>query len=717
MHLLKTLLAASLLATLAAAQTRWPVYERDGKQAVLDAIKRYVADGEAAFRSANLSRLPSPENWADEVVYHIVPDRFNDGNPANNNLNLPRNGQANDQPVGNYYNVNEWRHGGDLKGIQDRIDYIADLGATVLWITPIAKHDGAYHGYCTTDPTQVDPGFGTLEDYRNLVQYAHSKGIKVVQDIVVNHLCDPDTKYQQPTTNHYDCVQSLWDASWSGSPSEGRNRGRLSFSPNFFGPLQSQAFYSRCGPNQGDDTTGQGSASVFGDFVDGMFDYDTRNYDFQEVITELHKFWVAYADIDGFRLDAVKHVTEDFLAHFSTYMRDYANSLGKSNFYVIGEVAADVNWQGRRLGNMFHNPSNPDDHGAVPASLTYKIKQLAPVYRAHPRLKYPGMNAVYDFFLGGTTRDVILSYNQKADGTSDKFETSPARIGDYFGNQYKVVASQGTPMNIAWVPLEIHDWPRLLRDQLSRDPVGTLSFGMAFLLTMQGQPIIYYGSEQGLTGNCPSGDKITGGTAQAYTHILDICSSGGYDGNSHSTSRAGFFMSSPWRLRTANPTTDALAAIGRPEKWVSRDWRSDPMLDLNSFVYVHTRRLIRIRRTCGALRNGATFIRRTDDYGLIAFSRISQAYEAVVLMNVKRSGPYTVNSYAIYVDAGVPENTQFVNVLNPRVVATVRSANGGKVLDFGPGNLTLDQRGYAIFVPQAVLGNYSDYHQTWQCKY
>ncbi|KAJ3327402.1 hypothetical protein HDU76_011876 [Blyttiomyces sp. JEL0837] len=395
-------------------------------------------------------------------------DRFNDGDPSNNGNNLPP-GQLNDQNANNLYNENNFRQGGDLAGITQRLDYIADLGASVIWMTPIAKHDGSYHGYCTTDPTVIDPGFGTNADFQLLVNEAHKRGIKemfslaqhnkVVMDIVVNHLCDPASYYSSYTNNHGDCAQSLWDASWSGSPSAGRNRGTLHFSPSFFGPLQSQDFFGRCGSNSGDDTTGSGPAAVFGDFTAGFFDYDTRNYDFQDVFTEIHKYWIAFADIDGYRLDAAKHVTEDFIAHFSTNIRAYASSLGKNNFFTVGEVAADVQWQGRRMGNMFHDLNNLSNHGTVPASLTYKIGLLQSTFKAHPVNKYPGLDSIYNFELGGTARTMIL-------GGATSYDSQATRIGDYFSGDFKTVAFDGVDLKNAWVPLEIHDWPRLLHNNL-----------------------------------------------------------------------------------------------------------------------------------------------------------------------------------------------------------------------------------------------------------
>ncbi|KAJ3417372.1 hypothetical protein HDV05_004837 [Chytridiales sp. JEL 0842] len=692
----------------------WPNYDRDGKQAVLAAASKYVSSAESSYP---YTRRTGPVNWLDQTVYHIVVDRFMDGDSARNGFNLPK-GQQEDIQKNHYWNAPNFREGGDLKGVQDRLDYLVDLGVTTLWVTPIAKHTGEYHGYCTADPTQIDPGFGSNEDFRELVKEAHARGIYVIMDIVVNHLCDPSTRYSSNSPNRLDCSASLSEASWSGSPSEGRNRGLLSFSDQFFGPLKSQAFFARCGSNNGEDTTGTGPSAVFGDFAAGFFDYDTRNYDFQEVFTELHKYWVAFADVDGFRLDAAKHVTEDFIAHFATHMRAYANKLGKPDFYIIGEVAADVQWEGRRLGAMFHNLNNLNDHGTVPASLTYKLKQLEPIYKSHPSRKYPGLDAVYDFHLGGTMRNVILNYRQTPSGLPTRFDASPARIGDYFANEYKTVAFNGVDMRAAYVPLEIHDWPRLLRNELDSNPLGTAFLGAAFLTTMQGQPIIYYGFEQAFAGTCAF-DKIVGGDSESYQHLRQVCQDDSYSGDAHSLSRQSMFVSSGWKMRSAIEATNKLAGIGPrgfPPAAGSYDWKKDPYLDTSNVMYKFLRKMLKVRKSCEALRRGSTFMRVSNDYGLLAYSRVA-SYEAVVLLNVKREGGYNVPSYTVNVDASLnADGGQFKNLLNPAEVAWVRNgAGGGKVLDFGNGGMNLGPRGFAIFVPANVVGGYDAEYQSNVC--
>jgi glycosidase len=170
------------------------------------------------------------------------------------------------------------------------LDYLVDLGITSLWITPLFLHNGEYHGYCTTDPTQLDPGFGTSDELLALVRSAHSRGIFVVLDIVVNHLCDRGTNYSK-FVSHSDCCNGLNSNYWAGYPGTSGPQGDINFSNSFFAPFRNPHFFNRCGPNTAHETSGEGPPSLFGDFVAGMFDYDTRNYDWQQLYTELLKPW------------------------------------------------------------------------------------------------------------------------------------------------------------------------------------------------------------------------------------------------------------------------------------------------------------------------------------------------------------------------------------------------------------------------------------------
>ncbi len=117
----------------------------------------------------------SPIDWRDEAIYMVMTDRFRNGDPSNDLDSVP--GKA------------DWWQGGDLQGVIDELDYIKDLGMTAIWITPVAlQMRGGYHGYWTLDPYAIDPHLGTLSTLQELVRRAHEKGLKIVLDIVPNHL-------------------------------------------------------------------------------------------------------------------------------------------------------------------------------------------------------------------------------------------------------------------------------------------------------------------------------------------------------------------------------------------------------------------------------------------------------------------------------------------------------------------------------------------------
>ena len=119
---------------------------------------------------------------ASDVLYLLMPDRFVNGNKDNDVVKGLREQTSGQEP--------DARHGGDLAGMTLALDYLADLGVTAVWPTPLQVNDmpsHSYHGYAITDYYQIDPRYGSNEDYRNFVRAAHEKGIKVVQDMVFNH--------------------------------------------------------------------------------------------------------------------------------------------------------------------------------------------------------------------------------------------------------------------------------------------------------------------------------------------------------------------------------------------------------------------------------------------------------------------------------------------------------------------------------------------------
>src|SRR5262245_41637503 len=154
---------------------------------LLSALALAAAAPAADYRA----RLPE-----DEVIYFVMPDRFENGDPSND-----RGGLTGDRLATGFDPTDKgFYHGGDLKGLTSRLGYIQGLGTTAVWLTPIFKnkavqgppgHESAgYHGYWITDFTNVDPHLGTDADFKALVEAAHKRGMKVYMDIVVNHTAD-----------------------------------------------------------------------------------------------------------------------------------------------------------------------------------------------------------------------------------------------------------------------------------------------------------------------------------------------------------------------------------------------------------------------------------------------------------------------------------------------------------------------------------------------
>jgi len=133
-----------------------------------------------------------------------------------------------------------------------------------LGLTPVFKHNGDYHGYCTTDLTDIDPGFGTIELFKKLVKECHKRGIKMIMDVVINHLCDRKTHYSK-TADHYGASYKSSDVYWYNADEAGLEelRGQLAFSDDFFRPLKSKYFFNRAGPNSVDDMAGTGPGIFF----------------------------------------------------------------------------------------------------------------------------------------------------------------------------------------------------------------------------------------------------------------------------------------------------------------------------------------------------------------------------------------------------------------------------------------------------------------------
>jgi len=326
--------------------------------------------------------FPSPSAWEDQIFYFLMLDRFSDGNETGyRDLqgNVVTDGttplfQPGDRgnAVRTDADAARWREaggryvGGTLKGLTSKVGYLKRLGVTAIWISPIfqqVKFQPTYHGYGIQNFLEVDPHFGTREDLKALVKTAHAQGIYVILDIILNHTgnifsYDADRYWTSDGKGN-----RFLDPRWDGKPyrvkgfNDDKGNPTLPFqvtdpnNPATWSQLdqavwpvefQNPAFYTQKGRINGWDNDPEYREGDFFDLKDvhhGQGEPDT--YAVSDALTALckaYQFWIADADIDGFRIDTVKHMDLGATRFFAASIHEFTESLGKENFYLIGEI-------------------------------------------------------------------------------------------------------------------------------------------------------------------------------------------------------------------------------------------------------------------------------------------------------------------------------------------------------------------------------------------
>lgn len=276
-----------------------------------------------------------------DVMYLIMPDRFANGDPGNDSI--PGMYQGVNRQVGNA------RHGGDIKGISDHLDYIKDFGVTTIWLNPVLENNQkreSYHGYAITDLYKVDRRFGTNQDYVNFIKKCHDNGLKVVQDMVMNHIGD----------QHW-LMSDLPEKTWVHQfPQFTRS--------NYRGSVVSDPYKSKYDSKLMND----------GWFDTTMPDVDQTNELFATYLIQNTLWWIEYAGIDGIRMDTYPYPDKDFMARWAKEVREAYPS-----FNIVGEawvnyIPTTAYWQNDMKntdGYQSYLPSVTDFafFGAVPQAL------------------------------------------------------------------------------------------------------------------------------------------------------------------------------------------------------------------------------------------------------------------------------------------------------------------------------------------------------------
>lgn len=320
---------------------------------------------------------PSPTAWEDEVLYFLLADRFSDNQEKgflDLNGNLVTSGktplfQSADalNAVQTPADAARWRDaggrfvGGKLAGITSKLGYLKRMGVTAIWLSPVFKQvafQETYHGYGIQDYLQVDPHFGSADELKQLVDTAHANGMRVILDIILNHTgnvfgYDPNDTHGRP----------FFDPRWDGSTYRVRGfndrNGGASIHFARTDPSQPATFpgpHDAIWPIEFQDPavfTQKGHISNFDfdpEFRDGDF-FDLKDVhhgqgpvdQYQPSAALLHqcevyKFWMAFADLDGYRVDTVKHMDTGASRLFGSAIHEFAQRIGKDNFYLIAEI-------------------------------------------------------------------------------------------------------------------------------------------------------------------------------------------------------------------------------------------------------------------------------------------------------------------------------------------------------------------------------------------
>ncbi len=255
-----------------------------------------------------------------DVLYMLMPDRFANGNTENDDIEGMK-------PFKTDRSQPSLRHGGDLEGIRQRLDYFNRLGVTALWFTPVLENDSpdmfgqsTYHGYATTNYYKVDPRFGTNEEYRRLVDEAHAHGLKVVMDMIFNH-CGFDHPW----------LRDMPSADWLNLPeclTRNDKTGDVTVNDNFL-----QTSYKLTPIVDPYRSKIDMKETVQGWFVPSMPDLNQRNPHLMTYLVQNSEWWIETIGIDGIRMDTYPYADADAMARWmATLNTEYPN------FNVVGET-------------------------------------------------------------------------------------------------------------------------------------------------------------------------------------------------------------------------------------------------------------------------------------------------------------------------------------------------------------------------------------------
>jgi glycosidase len=408
--------------------------------------------------------FPSPQDWRDVWIYFLLLDRFNraDGKlPAS----MPY-----DQPFGEF-------QGGTFNGVRERLEYIKDLGAGAIWLSPVLKNrqsdQGTFHGYGIQDFLRPEPRFASApgkeeDELCALVDEAHAIGLYVIFDIVLNHAGDvfgykdfgpsaPGNSEILPIEWRDQSGQARSDfPSIEDIPFAQRDPDALIWPEE----LQRNSFFRRKGKGAEEG----GDFESLKEFVtDGR---EGRIFPVRNALILAYQYAIARYDVDGFRIDTLKYIERDFAQTFGNAMREYGQSIGKKNFFTYGEV---FDGEERIAEFIGRNTKDAGDMVGVDAALDFPLFFRLP--------------SVAKGFTPPT--ELVEVYRRRKEVERD------------------ILSSHGEAGRFFVTFLDNHDMKERFRGARTDGPDKfdpQVILGISILFALQGIPCLYYGTEQGLHG-------------------------------------------------------------------------------------------------------------------------------------------------------------------------------------------------------------------------
>ncbi|MFI5569844.1 pullulanase-type alpha-1,6-glucosidase [Streptomyces sp. NPDC051740] len=450
--------------------------------ALVQPVAASAATPPAPPSDAKLAESPARHDLTREQFYFVLPDRFANGDAKNDRGGLTgsRLSTGYDPTDKGFY------QGGDLKGLTKRLDYIKGLGTTAIWMAPIFKNQpvqgtgenasAGYHGYWITDFTQVDPHFGTNDDLEKLIDKAHDKGMKVFFDVITNHTADvvdyEEKSYGYLSKGAFPYLTKEGEPFDDADYADGSRKfprvdaGSFPRTPVVPGAKEDLKVPSWLNDpdmyhNRGDSTFA-GESAEYGDFS-GLDDLWTERPEVVDGMEEIYQRWVGDFDIDGFRIDTVKHVNMEFWTQWATALDAYAAKKGRDDFFMFGEVySADTDITAPYV-----------TRGRLDATLDFPFQEAARQYASQ----------------GGSAKKLASVFGDDYKYATDKANAyeQVTFLGNHDMGRFGTFLTQDNP--------EASEAELLRKDMLANE----------LMFLSRGNPVVYYGDEQGFTG--AGGDK------------------------------------------------------------------------------------------------------------------------------------------------------------------------------------------------------------------